>query len=60
MTIRHTGKHSIVTPPAQRVHRRVTVILSAIVVSLFLIVTAFANMLYVDATGASLIPGLGH
>ena len=58
MTIRH--RQSIVAAPAYRVHRRVTWILSAIVVSLAMIVVAVANMVYFTETGASLIPGLGH
>ncbi len=60
MSIRHTGKHRIVAAPAYRVHRRVTWILSAIVVSLGMIVISMANMVYFTQTGASVIPGLGH
>ncbi|MFT4200475.1 hypothetical protein [Gordonia sp. (in: high G+C Gram-positive bacteria)] len=59
MSIRHTGRHSIVTSPDYRAHRRVTMILSAIVVSLFLIVALVADLVYLNETGTSLIPGLG-
>jgi hypothetical protein len=59
MSVRHTGKHSIVVTPTYRVHRRVTVMLSAIVLSLVTIVALVANMVYLNQTGASLIPGLG-
>ena len=45
--------------PTYRVHRRVTVMLSAIVLSLVTIVALVANMVYLNQTGASLIPGLG-
>ena len=58
MTIRHTGKHSIVTTPTYRAHRRVTWILSSIVVSLALIVVAMADLVYTTQTGASLTGGL--
>ena len=58
MTIRHTGKHRIVAAPAYRVHRRVTWILSSIVVSLALIVVAMADLVYTTQTGASLTGGL--
>jgi hypothetical protein len=58
MTIRHTGKHRIVMTPTYRAHRRVTWILSAIVVSLALIVVAMADLAYTTQTGASLTGGL--
>lgn len=59
MSIRHTGKHSIVMTPSYRNHHRVTMILSTIVVSLSTIVAVVANMVYLNETGVSLIPGLG-
>ncbi|GAB08177.1 hypothetical protein GOARA_004_00170 [Gordonia araii NBRC 100433] len=58
MSIRHTGKHSIVATPSYRVHRRTTVILSAIVVNLSLIVMIVANQVYFNETGGTLIPGI--
>lgn len=58
MTIRHTGKHRIVATPTYRAHRRVTWILSAIVVSLGMIVIAMADLVYATHTGSSLAGGL--
>ena len=58
MTIRHTGKHSIVTTPIYRAHRRVTWILSSIVVSLALIVVAMADLVWQSTqTGAKPLTG---
>ncbi|MFT3898755.1 MAG: hypothetical protein QM728_00700 [Gordonia sp. (in: high G+C Gram-positive bacteria)] len=59
MSIRHTGRHSIVTTAPYRAHRRVTAMLTAIVASLFLIVALVADLVYLNETGTSLIPGLG-
>ncbi|GED96405.1 hypothetical protein [Gordonia crocea] len=59
MSVRHTGKHRIVVAPAYRVHRRTTMMLSAIVVTLFTIVMLIANLVYFNETGTSIIPGLG-
>ncbi len=59
MSIRHTGKHRIVATPSYRAHHRVTLMLSAIVVSLAMIVVTVANLVYLNQTGANLIPGLG-